>query len=100
MQRHLLVKMGSLPEWQYCFDARYTVRAENSTAYMSQCMGFLKPRVQCDCPLVTDDLGALYRRAVEWTGQWQDEWGAQQPPGPALPQPGCPPASAACPAGK
>lgn len=98
LHSHPLVKLHSLPARQSCFDARYTLQATNSTAYMTQCMGFLKPRVQCECLLVADDLVTLYRWAVEWAGGWQDEWGAQQPPGSALPQPechGCPPASAA-----
>ncbi len=54
-------------------------------------------------PMLADDLVACTDGQLNGPGKWQDEWGAQQPPGPALPQPdchGCPPASAAWPAGK
>ncbi len=46
---HPLVKLGSLPEGQYFFDARYTLQAVKSAAYMSQWVGVLKPHVQCEC---------------------------------------------------
>ena len=49
LHRHFLVKLGSLPAGQHCSDARYTLQAVKSAAYMSQCVGVLKPRVQCEC---------------------------------------------------
>ena len=54
----LWVKLHSLPAGQYCFDARCTLQAVKSAAYMSQCTGVLKPGAQCECPVVADDLVA------------------------------------------
>ncbi len=58
LHSHPLVELPSLPAGQYCFDARYTVQAIKSAAYIIQCMGALKPHVQCECPMVADEFVA------------------------------------------